>query len=236
VGKSTAIERFVEHPPHGTTPYFFATGISGGSPRRQLAAVSESVFQSLRPFPDASELFAGAPGSWRDVLARIALAAKSDPVIAVLDEFPYFAKSDPTLEGELQAAWDRTLEKLPVLFILIGSDVSMMESLATYGRPLFGRLRPLVVQPLGPGEVSAAAPNLSPREVFEAQLVTGGYPRLVTELARSGLTASAFAEQSLNDPFSPLLTTGGIILGAEFPEPTAAAEVLAAAGASGKID
>lgn len=35
----------------------------------------------------------------------------------------------------LQRAWDRVLEKKPVLLVLIGSDLSMMEALNSDGRP-----------------------------------------------------------------------------------------------------
>ncbi len=77
-------------------------------------------------------------------------------MIAVLDEFPWLVGGDRTLEGELQAAWDRSLERLPVLLILVGSDVAMMDSLASHGRPLFGRVSPLVIPALDPGEVADA--------------------------------------------------------------------------------
>ncbi|WP_187363875.1 hypothetical protein [Streptomyces piniterrae] len=53
----------------------------------------------------------------------------------VLDEMPYLVREDPSFEGALQKAFDRTLTKLPVLLILIGSDVAMMEQPNTYGRP-----------------------------------------------------------------------------------------------------
>ena len=37
----------------------------------------------------------------------------------------------PDLEGALQVAWDRVFERRPVLFILIGWDISVMEALST---------------------------------------------------------------------------------------------------------
>ena len=140
-------------------------------------------------------------------------------------------KTDPTLEGVLQATWDRTLEKLPILIVLIGSDVSMMEELATYGRPLFGRVTQIIVNPLNLGEVGQALPDRSSAQVIDSYLIAGGFPRLVTALAESGLSAEDYAKACLSDPFSPLVSTGRLVLEAEFPDAPAASHILSNIGA-----
>lgn len=229
VGKSTVVERFVQS---AGVPYVFATGVYQASARRQLEDATQAITESQRPLPDAALLTASTAPSWREWLGRLALAARSGPVVAVLDEFPYLASADPTLEGELQAQWDRTLEKLPVLLVLIGSDVAMMERLASHGRPLFGRLQPLVVPPLSPADLAEALPGRSAFEVLDAYLVTGGYPRLVSDLVDSGSpTAAAYVHRSLQDAYSPLVTTAKLTLDAEFPDAQAAYQVLSAIGA-----
>ena len=68
-----------------------------------------------------------------------------------MDEFPWAVQADPSLEGELQVAWDPTSSKL---LILIGSDVAMMSRLLEHDRPLFGRVTPIVVPALNPAEVA----------------------------------------------------------------------------------
>lgn len=230
VGKSTVVERFVQS---AGVPYAFVTGVYQAPARQQLEDATRAITESALPLPDADLLAASTAASWREWLGRLALAARSGPVVAVLDEFPYLASADPTLEGELQAQWDRTLEKLPVLLILVGSDVAMMERLASHGRPLFGRLQPLVVPPLNPADVAEALPERSAFEVFDAYLVTGGYPRLVSDLAASGATtAQAYVRASLHDAYTPLLTTARFTLDAEFPDAQAAYQVLSAIGAS----
>ena len=75
----------------------------------------------------------------------------------------------------LQKLFDRTLSKLPVLLVLIGSDLSMMESLNTYGRPFYQRGTEMVVPPLNPAEV-AAMRDTGPADAFDAYLVSGGLP------------------------------------------------------------
>jgi len=52
----------------------------------------------------------------------------------------------------------------------------MMDRVAQHDRPLFGRLLPVSIPALDPGEVADALPGWDPLEVFDAYLVTGGYP------------------------------------------------------------
>jgi len=233
VGKSSVVERFVER---GTVPYVFVTGVYRAPATAQLADATSALVESRRPVPDADLLAQSPATSWREWFGRLAVAARSGPVIAVLDEFPWMLEQESTLEGELQAVWDRTLEKLPVLLILIGSDVAMMDNLAGHGRPLFGRVAPLVVPSLNPAEVSQALGAGSPLVVFDAYLVTGGYPRLVNDLVASGGGVQRYVNRSLQDEFSPLVTTGRLTLDAEFPEPQAAYQVLSAIGASDRAN
>jgi hypothetical protein len=64
---------------------------------------------------------------------------------------------------------------------------------------------------------------------FDAQLVTGGYPRLVLELQRSS-SLDAFLGDQLSDDSSELAVMGQRVLDAEFPRDVHAAEVLRAIG------
>ncbi len=227
VGKSTVVERFVER---SNTPYVFVTGIFGASVRQQLQDATAAINESTRALPDAALLTQSAAATWREWLGRVAIAARSGPVVVVLDEFPWLAGADPTLEGELQAQWDRALERLPILLLLIGSDVAMMERLAGHGRPLFGRLHPFVVPALNPAEIAQGLSRRSAFEVFDAYLVTGGYPRLVADLASRSQTAQEYVRVSLADAFSPLVTTARLTLDAEFPDAPSAYQVLSAIG------
>jgi AAA+ ATPase superfamily predicted ATPase len=228
VGKSATVEQFVER---ADVPSVFATAVFGASAAQQLADVTNAITEARIRLPNSDVLAQEPARSWRDWLGRIALAARSGPVIMVLDEFPWFAAADPTLEGELQVQWDRVLEKLPVLAILIGSDLAVMDRLASHGRPLFGRLRPIVLPALNPAEVAQALPAAAPVEAIDAYLITGGYPRLVTDLSASGVPPVQFARESLADPLSPLATTARLTLAAEFPDGPSAYQVLSAIGA-----
>lgn len=224
-GKSTAVEHFVET---SGLPYAFVTGLYWMPEREQLLAAAASR-ATLGDLVDGS----APPSSWREWFSELALAASQGPVVVVLDEFPWITAGDSDgLEGLLQAMWDRVLEKLPVLLILIGSDLAMMERLGQHDRPLYGRVREYVVPTLDPGEVADALPGRSPMEVFDAYLITGGFPRLVADLRRSGATAAAWVRQSFNDDLSPLVATGRLMWEAEFDDSQAAYRVLSSIGSA----
>src|SRR5258708_26064201 len=81
--------------------------------------------------------------SWEAGLRLIASqTAPEAPAVVVLDEFPYLFEGDPHVDAALQKAWDREIDhRAPVLLILIGSGVTIMERPPEDDRPLFGRAR-----------------------------------------------------------------------------------------------
>ena len=126
MGKTWLVEEFLERndPPH----VFFAA--SRQTPERELALFAQAVAASSLP---SREQTAGvAFETWQSALVGAAAGAeRSRPIVIVLDEFPYLlgdtsASRDAVL-GAVQAAWDRTLSKRPVLMVIIGSDRAMME-------------------------------------------------------------------------------------------------------------
>ena len=229
-GKSTAVETFVET---SSLPYVYVTGMFHVPAREQLAAASDALAASRMPLP--TQLPEPA-STWREWFTRLALAASSEPIIVVLDEFPWIQADDSakmeSVEGTLQIVWDRMLEKLPVLLILIGSDMAMMERLAQHDRPLFGRVREFVVPMLTPGEVASAIPRSSAAETFDDWLVTGGYPRLVVELRDAKLDVRDWVRRSFMDEFSPLVATARLSLDAEFRDSLTASMVLSTIGSA----
>jgi hypothetical protein len=88
---------------------------------------------------------------------------------------------------------DRTLSKLPVLLILIGSDLAMMEQLNTYRRPFYQRGTELVVSPLNPAEVAGVL-DLPPADALDAPR---GNQRGCRNAIDEDLTSGGVAEQSV---------------------------------------
>lgn len=227
VGKSRLLTEFVTR--SGTGHVYF-TAVKSAGAAQQLDTFAREARGAIPAIPDADSLFAVAAGSWTEVFTRLRLAAAAGPLVVVLDEFPWACESTPTLEGELQNAWDRHLQHLPILVVLVGSDVTTMERLTHHDRPLYGRAREEVVQPFNPAETSAAlGGDTSAWQAFDAHLVTGGYPKLVDELARAG-SVRAYVERGCSDENEDLVVVAQRSLDAEFPAEAQARQVLSAIG------
>jgi hypothetical protein len=118
-------------------------------------------------------------------------------------------------EDVLQRAWDRELSHKPVLLILVGSDLSMMEALSSYGRPLHQRGKEMVLGPLNPAEVGEML-GRAPSDAFDAALVTGGLPLICADWQR-GADLWQFRSAELSNPVAPLLVSAERSLASEFP-------------------
>ena len=160
-------------------------------------------------------------GCWRP-------CCRTSPAVIVLDELPWRAEQDELFDGALQTAWDRLLSRRPVLLLLLGSDLHMMERLTAYDRPFYGRADNLLLGPLNPAEVGAAL-GLEAADAIDAHLMSGGLPRILRAWP-AGTTALAFAEGECEDPASPLFGVPETALLAEFPGPDMTRRVIEAIG------
>jgi AAA+ ATPase superfamily predicted ATPase len=223
IGKSSLVEAFVDR---ADVPSVFFTA-AGASESAELAAFTEAVTASTLPeravFQDAT------PGNWSAALRQLAGILPDDrPSVVVVDEVPYLVERVDAFEGILQRTWDRELSRKPVLLVLIGSDLSMMEALTAYGRPFHQRGKEMVLGPLNPAEVGDML-QLAPADAFDAALVTGGLPLICADWRRgSGL--QKFLSSELANPVAPLLVSAERSLAAEFPESAMARTVLSTIG------
>lgn len=224
VGKSRLVEEFIEQ---CVAPSVYFTAV-GGSREADLAAFVRDVAAS--DLPEAAvvgEL--STPLSWDAALQALVTVLPTDtPSIVVMDEVPYVVRQDPSFEGVLQRTFDRALIHRPVLLILVGSDMAMMEQLDAYGRPFHQRGTELVVPSLSPKDV-AGLTGLEGAEALDAFLVSGGLP-LVLQEWRSGDSVWDFLEASLTSTTSALIVSGERALAAEFPVEAQARTVLAEIG------
>jgi AAA+ ATPase superfamily predicted ATPase len=224
VGKSGLVEEFAQR---AAIPHVFFTAT--GAPRdEELASFAADVAASDLPEAARFAEFA-VPQTWDAALALLAAILPTDqPSVVVLDEMPYLAREDPSFEGTLQKSFDRTLSRLPVLLVLIGSDLAMMEALNTYGRPFYQRGTEMVVPPLNPAEVASML-NVPAAEAVDAFIVTGGLPLILDEWPR-GATLREYLEAAVNRPTSAVIVSGERALAAEFPSEAQARTVLSAIG------
>lgn len=224
VGKSRLVQEFCDH---AQVPYLFYTATKGASPVEAVGA----FFAELRDSGLARDrdLVPAEPTTgWPDAFRTLAAVLPDGPVVIVLDELPWLAEQDDLFDGALQTAWDRLLSRRPVLLLLLGSDMHMMERLTAYDRPFFGRADNLLLTSLNPAEVGAAL-SLDAADAIDAYLMSGGLPGILRAWP-AGVTALAFAEAECEDPASPLFGVPEGALLAEFPAPDMSRRVIEAIG------
>lgn len=223
VGKSRLVEEFIDR---SGAPSVFFTATKGRDSAAELNEFTELVRYLAT---DGDQALAGTTFvSWDAALSALARTVK-EPTVVVVDEIPYLFAGAPDLEGGFQKAWDRSLKNTPVLLIVIGSDLAMMEALTEYGRPLFGRpTRELELRPLNPHDVGSLT-GLSPVDAFDAFVVTGGFPNLVNRW-RPGQSLKQFLASQLATSTEVLSVVGERMMSAEFPVDSQARVVLTAIG------
>ncbi|WP_406285063.1 ATP-binding protein [Embleya sp. NBC_00896] len=223
VGKSTLVEEFLRQ---AAVPHLFFTA-GGGSAEDELAELLDAAAASTLP---EHALFAEeTPSQWNAAFRLLAEILPDDtPSVVVIDEVPYLMERVDAFEGMLQRAWDRLLSRKPVLLLLVGSDLSMMEALDSHERPFHQRGREMVVGPLNPADIGEML-DLEPAAAFDAALITGGLPLICREW-RPGASMWEFLETALENPISALLVSAERSLAAEFPPQAMGREVLRAIG------
>ncbi|GGL56267.1 ATP-binding protein [Planomonospora parontospora] len=223
IGKSALAEEFVNR---SGLPSLFYTAARADA-QTELRQLMDDVSASGLPGKDVfAEM---APSTWNGALQLLADALPDDgPSVVVIDEVPYLMERVDAFEGLLQRAWDRFLSRKPVLLVLIGSDLSMMEALNDYERPFHQRGTEMVVGPLNPHEIQRML-HLSPADAFDATVVTGGLPLVCGEWPR-GASLWEYLHGALTNPVSALLVSAERSLAAEFPVEAQARQVLQAIG------
>lgn len=223
VGKSRLVEQFAERT--GAVSMYFTASRSGS--RELELFVEEGATSSL---PSAATFAGQHPLDWEAALRLLAQVLPDDQAsIVVIDEVPYLIEGDSTFEATLQKMWDRVLSAKPVLLVLVGSDVSMMEALSSHGRPFFQRGLEMVVPALSPVETMAFVGAKDASAGLDAYLVTGGLPLLCDEW-RQGTSLLKFLTSQLRSSTSPLIVSAERVLAAEFPSEVQARDVLSVIG------
>lgn len=224
MGKSRLTQEFCDE---AGVPYLFYTATKGASPVEAIEAFLAELRDSGLP-RDRGLVPAEPVRSWPDAFRVLAAVLPDGPAIIVLDELPWLAEQDEIFDGALQTAWDRLLSQRPVLLLLLGSDLHMMERLTAYDRPFFGRADNLLLGPLNPAEVRDAL-GLEAADAIDASLLSGGLPGILRAWPQ-GVSALEFAERECEDPASPLFGVPEAALLAEFPAPDTARRVIEAVG------
>lgn len=228
IGKSALVTELVRR---SGLPHLHFQAARGAPMGDQLAALAHELAESS--LPNAAVAEGAGPGTLTAALRLIAAALPDDnPAIVVIDELPWLLESIPGGAGELQRVWDRELSRRPVLLVLLGSDLAMMERLEHHGEPFHGRATPMVLREMTPSDV-ARMTGLAGTDAFDAYLITGGQPLVASEWLR-GEPPDVFLERSLQRSTSALVVQGARILDSEFPPDAHPRAVLTAIGGRGE--
>ncbi|MGH7868185.1 MAG: ATP-binding protein, partial [Candidatus Dormibacteraceae bacterium] len=220
VGKSRLLTEWLRRQ---DVPYVYFE--AGQDPEaRELELFKRAVVGST--LPTAAKIQINDARSWADALAALATGSdQARPTVVVIDEFPNLLVANPALAARLQVVFDTTIDdSKPVVVVLIGSDLSMMERLSSYAAPLYGRIREFVLGPLNPHDIYQYT-GASAASTFDAYLLTGGFPELV-ETWEEADTVETYVRREVRR-LSPFVVAGERIVSQEFPSETSAKTVLA---------
>lgn len=168
--------------------------------------------------------------TWADCFRAIAQLLGQEPTILIIDELPYAAEADSGFLSALQHAWDHLFKSMPLILVLCGSHVNVMEQLMNRQNPLYGRFRrQLHLQPLPYCAIEAFGPNWSSDERVAIYATVGGIPAYLEWLDPT-LSYSQNLQEVLLDTGSLFIAEPEFLLYDEVREPRNYLAILKAIG------
>ncbi|WP_421735451.1 ATP-binding protein [Cellulomonas sp.] len=228
IGKSRLVDELTRR---SGVPFAYFQAARNAPVGDELSSFAWSVATST--LPNAAVAAGNTPQSLTAALTLLDAALDDQPAIVVIDELPWLLEQIGGGAGELQRVWDTRLSKKPVLLLLLGSDLAMMEQLMAPDQPFYGRATEMNLGALTPTDIGHMVGAVDAMAAFDAYLVTGGLP-LVAQEWEHGESLTSFLERSFASSTSALVVSGGRALDAEFPEASISRRVLTAIGGKGE--
>ena len=167
VGKTFLLSHFAQ----GKRAVFF------GATQQAEAVELRRLTETIRRGDQAAHLAGGGFPSWEAALQFFSALATERPLLVILDEVPYLARSTPGFASIVQVVWDHLRPGSKLVLVLTGSAVGVMEDILGAGGALRGR--PTLSLPLAPVDLLAAReflPDLPAQDLLRAYAACGGYP------------------------------------------------------------
>jgi AAA+ ATPase superfamily predicted ATPase len=180
---------------------FYATGVLGGKPRRQIETFTASVAEAARRgIAPAGDWFA-AFGYLREYIQELIARMQGERILLFLDELPWFDTQKSEFVPALDYFWNSFASKHPeVMLIVCGSATSWMSKhILNNTGGLHNRVTHRI--PLRPFSLSECRDFfeskgfvMSPHQLIETYMVFGGVPFYLNQFSRSKSHA-----QNIND-------------------------------------
>ena len=172
VGKTALINEFCKDKP---TIYFSA-----------LNATAEENLETLSAAIGNHNGIDHAPvyRTFDDAFSAIEDISRREHIVFVIDEYPYLAKSCPSISSRLQHIIDHKWQESSIFLILCGSSMSFMQNqVLGYESPLYGRrTAQFMIEPLTYRETAVFRPDLSAEDKALLYGITGGVPHYINKL------------------------------------------------------
>lgn len=187
VGKTAIINEFCKD-----KPTIFFSALLEGTARDNLKTFSRAIYAYKEPEAiDAPEY-----SSFDSALDEITRLAAKERIVLVIDEYPYLAKSYPSISSRLQHLIDHVWNDSKLYLILCGSSMSFMENqVLGYQSPLYGRRTgQFKIEPLNYKETAMFNPDLDNATNAFVYGITGGIPHYINKLNVGGDLRNALIE------------------------------------------
>jgi AAA+ ATPase superfamily predicted ATPase len=216
----------LSHLASGKRAVFF--GATQQAAQVELQRLMDAVRRDLGE--DTADLAGGSFGSWEAALRFFAALATREPLMVVLDEVPYLARSTDGFASVVQVVWDHLRPGTRLMLVLTGSAVGVIEDMLGAGAALRGRpTLSLRLDPLDPTAARTFLPRLDATAFLEAYAACGGYPLHLLEWDQAVSTPANLVRLA-GTPGSLLLEDAAGILREELPETGGYPRILAAIG------
>ena len=173
VGKTELIKQFIKDK---NAIYFLADKRTTKDQLRELGLLFGEHFKD-------EAITKNGFNEWLDVFIYLKKNIK-EPFILAIDEYPYLIETDKAASSIFQKGWDQYLKDSPVMLVLSGSSIAMMENeVLSYKAPLYGRRSgQILVEPLNFRQSWQFFKEKTFEEFLEYFTLTGGMPAYLLEI------------------------------------------------------
>lgn len=208
IGKTSLLNEFIKGK---KSLYFPAEEVNDSLNLKKFSSILGEML-GINNFP--------AVNDWNDFFTIIEEKFGHDHLVVVIDEYPYAANANKSLNSTLQHVIDYRFKNTNIFLILCGSSMSFMENQVLGEKsPLFGRRTgQLKINPLDYYDASKFYPNVSNEDKIRYYATVGGTPYYLS-LIDEKLTFEDNLRELYFEINGYLLNEGILLMKQEFREP-----------------